>query len=75
MTMASERGFTLIEVLVALTIISIALMASLEFNRTAEQYGILSSFMAVGSLVGALIAARRWKAELARLEADKASES
>ncbi|NYI71669.1 MFS family permease [Naumannella cuiyingiana] len=45
---------------------TIALMASLEFNRTAEQYGILSSFMAVGSLVGALIAARRTRAPRTR---------
>jgi MFS family permease len=36
-----------------------ALMAQQEFHRGAEQYGILGSFMAVGSLLGALLAARR----------------
>ena len=36
-----------------------ALMAQQEFHRGAEQYGILGTFMAVGSLGGALLAARR----------------
>ena len=36
-----------------------ALMAQQEFHRGAEQYGILGTFMAVGSLTGALLAARR----------------
>jgi predicted MFS family arabinose efflux permease len=36
-----------------------ALMAQQEFHRGAEQYGILGTFMAVGSLSGALLAARR----------------
>jgi MFS family permease len=36
-----------------------ALMAQQEFHRGAEQYGILGTFMAVGSLAGALLAARR----------------
>ena len=36
-----------------------ALMAQQEFHKGAEQYGILGTFMAVGSLTGALLAARR----------------
>ncbi|MEJ2579529.1 MAG: MFS transporter [Kineosporiaceae bacterium] len=36
-----------------------ALMARLEFDRGAGQYGLLGSVMAVGSLAGALLAARR----------------
>ena len=36
-----------------------ALMAQQEFHLGAEQYGILGTFMAVGSLAGALLAARR----------------
>ena len=36
-----------------------ALMAQQEFHRGAEQYGILGTFMAIGSLAGALLAARR----------------
>jgi MFS family permease len=36
-----------------------ALMVQQEFHRGAEQYGILGTFMAVGSLGGALLAARR----------------
>ncbi|MFC5268793.1 MFS transporter [Kribbella qitaiheensis] len=36
-----------------------ALMARVEFERGAEQYGLLVSVMAVGSLGGALLAARR----------------
>ncbi len=39
-----------------------ALMAQQEFQRGAGEYGILSSFMAVGSLAGALLAARRTRA-------------
>ena len=38
-----------------------ALMAQQEFGKGPEQYGILGTFMAVGSLAGALIAARRVK--------------
>jgi MFS family permease len=38
-----------------------ALMAQQEFHKGAQQYGILGTFMAVGSLAGALIAARRRK--------------
>ena len=38
-----------------------ALMAQQEFGKGAEQYGILGTFMAVGSLAGALLAARRVK--------------
>jgi MFS family permease len=36
-----------------------ALMARVEFGRGAGSYGLLSSIMAVGSLTGALVAARR----------------
>ena len=36
-----------------------ALMAQQEFHRGPQQYGILGTFMAVGSLGGALLAARR----------------
>jgi MFS family permease len=36
-----------------------ALMATQEFGRGAGQYGLLGSVLAVGSLAGALIAARR----------------
>jgi predicted MFS family arabinose efflux permease len=34
-------------------------MAQQEFHRTAEAYGILGTLLAVGSLAGALLAARR----------------
>jgi MFS family permease len=36
-----------------------ALMAQQEFHKSAEAYGILGTLLAVGSLAGALIAARR----------------
>lgn len=36
-----------------------ALMAQQEFGKGPEQYGILGTFMAIGSLAGALLAARR----------------
>jgi MFS family permease len=36
-----------------------ALMAQQEFHKGAQQYGILGTFMAFGSLAGALLAARR----------------
>jgi MFS family permease len=36
-----------------------ALMAQQEFHKGAQQYGILGTFMAFGSLAGALVAARR----------------
>ncbi|MFS0703545.1 MFS transporter [Cellulomonas sp. 179-A 9B4 NHS] len=36
-----------------------ALMARLEFGRGAQEYGILGSVLAIGSLTGALLAARR----------------
>ena len=36
-----------------------ALMAQQEFNRGPQEYGILGTLMAVGSLSGALLAARR----------------
>ena len=38
-----------------------ALMAQQEFGLGPEQYGILGTFMAIGSLAGALLAARRVK--------------
>ncbi|MEO6470757.1 MAG: MFS transporter [Aeromicrobium sp.] len=41
-----------------------ALMATSVFHKGAGEYGILGSIMAVGSLVGALIAARRTKSRL-----------
>jgi MFS family permease len=44
-----------------------ALMAQQEFHRGAQDYGILGTFMAVGSLAGALIAARRRAAPSGRL--------
>ncbi|WP_090592876.1 MFS transporter [Auraticoccus monumenti] len=39
-----------------------ALMAQQEFGKGAQEYGILGTFMAFGSLAGALLAARRTKA-------------
>ncbi len=36
-----------------------ALMATTEFHKGAGEYGLLGSFMAIGSLAGALLAARR----------------
>jgi MFS family permease len=36
-----------------------ALMATGEFHKGAGQYGLLGSFLAIGSLTGALLAARR----------------
>ncbi|MBO3096373.1 MFS transporter [Cellulomonas dongxiuzhuiae] len=36
-----------------------ALMARTEFGRGAQEYGILGSILAIGSLAGALLAARR----------------
>ncbi|NNC12794.1 MFS transporter [Planctomonas sp. JC2975] len=41
--------------------IFVASMASTVFHKGAGEYGILSSIMAVGSVVGALLAARREK--------------
>jgi MFS family permease len=43
-----------------------ALMAQQEFHKGAQQYGILGTFMAVGSLTGALFAARRRSAPRGR---------
>jgi MFS family permease len=43
-----------------------ALMAQQEFGLGAEQYGLLGTFMAVGSLAGALVAARRVQAPRGR---------
>ena len=39
--------------------ITTALMATEEFGRGADEFGILGSFVAIGSLAGALLAARR----------------
>jgi MFS family permease len=41
-----------------------ALMARLEFHKGASEYGILGSIMAIGSLSGALLAARRERPRL-----------
>ncbi|MFC5997875.1 MFS transporter [Quadrisphaera sp. GCM10027208] len=41
-----------------------ALMARLEFDKDAGGYGLLGSIMAIGSLAGALIAARRERPRL-----------
>lgn len=41
-----------------------ALMARTEFHKGASEYGLLSSIMAIGSLAGALLAARREKPRL-----------
>ena len=41
-----------------------ALMATEVYDKGAGEYGILASFMAVGSLVGALVAARRSRPRL-----------
>jgi MFS family permease len=43
-----------------------ALMAQQEFHKGAQQYGILGTVMAVGSLTGALLAARRRSAPRGR---------
>lgn len=44
-----------------------ALMAAQEFHKSAQEYGILGSVMAVGSLSGALLAARRSAATRVRV--------
>ena len=41
-----------------------ALMARLEFDKGASAYGLLGSIMAIGSLAGALLAARRQRPRL-----------
>jgi MFS family permease len=41
-----------------------ALMARVEFDKGAGEYGILGSIMAIGSLAGALLAARRGRPRL-----------
>ena len=41
-----------------------ALMARLEFDKGASAYGLLGSIMAIGSLAGALLAARRERPRL-----------
>lgn len=41
-----------------------ALMARLEFDKGAGQYGLLGSIMAIGSLTGALLGARRERPRL-----------
>ncbi|NNG37776.1 MFS transporter [Flexivirga sp. ID2601S] len=44
--------------------ITIALMATTVFHRGAAEYGLLGSVMAIGSLAGALMAARRQRPRL-----------
>ena len=44
--------------------ITTALMATEEFGRGAGEFGVLGSFMAIGSLSGALLAARRTRPRL-----------
>lgn len=44
--------------------ILVSTMSTVEFHGGSEQFGILSSVIAVGSLVGSLLAARREKARL-----------
>ncbi|WP_446666995.1 MFS transporter [Flexivirga sp. B27] len=44
--------------------ITIALMATAVFHQGAAEYGLLGSIMAIGSLVGALMAARRQRPRL-----------
>ena len=41
-----------------------AVMARLEFDRGPESYGLLGTFLAVGSLTGALLAASRGRARM-----------
>lgn len=41
-----------------------ALMARIEFDRGPEDYGIIGSVLAIGSLTGALVAARRRRVRL-----------
>jgi MFS family permease len=41
-----------------------ALMARVEFDRGAGEYGIIGSVLAIGSLTGALLAARRGRPQL-----------
>ena len=47
--------------------IFISTMVKTVFDQGAAQYGILSSVMAIGSVVGALLSARRDKPRLAML--------
>ncbi|UDF12138.1 MFS transporter [Antiquaquibacter oligotrophicus] len=44
--------------------ILVSTMSTVEFGGGSEQFGILSSVIAIGSLVGSLLAARREKARL-----------
>ena len=44
--------------------ITMALMATKVYNKGAEEFGLLGSFMAIGTLAGALLAARRGKPRL-----------
>jgi MFS family permease len=63
----NRRGEILLVMLVVFSVgtfgmnfqLTSALMAQQEFHKGAEQYGILGTFMAFGSLAGALLAARR----------------
>ncbi len=44
--------------------ITMALMATTVYGKGAEEFGLLGSFMAIGTLAGALLAARRGKPRL-----------
>ncbi len=44
--------------------ITMALMATTVFNKGAEEFGLLGTFMAIGTLAGALLAARRGRPRL-----------
>ena len=44
--------------------LTMAVMARLEFDRGPESYGLLGTFLAVGSLTGALLSASRERARL-----------
>jgi len=44
--------------------ITMALMATKVYDKGAEEFGLLGSFMAIGTLAGALLAARRGKPRL-----------
>lgn len=44
--------------------ITMALMATTVYNKGAEEFGLLGTFMAIGTLGGALLAARRGKPRL-----------
>lgn len=47
--------------------VTLAIMAKIVFNRDAASYGLLSTALAIGSLTGALLSARRQQAPRLRL--------